>query len=261
MAVSGPPITYQDGTLTFPIYNISEGSVSGSGVAVLDVNTTSAYSGLPGGPDRSRNPEITVTTAYHNRWEEYFWSMGNTSIKTSDTGEYRTVEAIVGLSELPEEIEDVNLNIDRDSVLSATGGSVTTSDASNSQTGDNIVSLGDVTVSHPVYGSVISGGDVTVDRPGEVHGQIIAAGAVNTGWDNHVESVLAGDDVVVEGNVDGDLVATRSITDHGSCVRDCGQRERPVRRDRPALGRRTGRSTRTRVDRPGLQLDPRSGRG
>lgn len=241
--VSGPPITYQDNTLTLPVYNLSEGSVSGSGVSVADVDTNSTYSGLPGGPDQSKNLRITVTTAYHNGWAEYFRSMGNTSVETSGTGEYRTVEAITGLSEIPEEIDDVNLNVDRASVLSATGGSVATSDASNSKTGGDIVSPGDVTVSHPVHGDVIAGGDVTVDRSGEVHGQIIAAGTVNTGWDNHVESVLAGDDVTVEGNVDGDivsygditvehqrtyggdLIATGSITDHGNCVGDCEIRE------------------------------------
>ncbi|MFC4988955.1 DUF7289 family protein [Saliphagus infecundisoli] len=243
MPVSGPPITYTDGTLTLPIFNVSGGSASGSGVAVSGVNTTSNHSGLTGGVDESQNIKISVTTAYHNGWAEYFRSMGNTSVETSGTGEYRTIEVIVGISELPQEIEDVNLNSDRASVLSATGGSISTSTAGNSYTSGDVVSPGDVDVGHTIYGDVVSGGDVSVSHSGEVTGRIIAAGSVDIAGDDDAGSVLAGGDVTVGGHVDGgvvsygdieirwdksyagDLVAAGSITDNGYCVGDCEVRE------------------------------------
>lgn len=249
MPVSGPPITYQkdeedeSGTLTLPVYNLNGGSASGSGVAVSDVNTTSTYSGLPGGVEESRNLKINVTTAYHNGWAEYFRSMGDTSVATHGTGEYRTIEVIVGISELPQEIEDVNLNADRASVLSATGGSIATSTAGNSYTSGDVVSPGDVDVGHTIYGDVVSGGDVSVSHSGEVTGRIIAAGSVDIAGDDDAGSVLAGGDVTVGGHVGGDvvsygsieirhdksyagdLVAAGSITDNGDCVGDCEIRE------------------------------------
>lgn len=181
MPISGPPITYQDNTLTLPIYSLANGSVSGRGVAVSDVNTTSTYSGLPGGAEESHDLRLNVTTAYHQGWAEYFKSLDNTSVTTHGTGEYRTVEVIVGISDLPEEIDDVSLNVDRDSVLSATGGAITTGDARNSHTSGGVISPGDVTINHPVYGDVISGGDVTVNS--EVTGDVIASGDVTGNGD------------------------------------------------------------------------------
>lgn len=241
--VSGPPITYNDGTLTLPVFNVTGGSASGSGVAVSDVRTNSSFSGPTGDLDDSQNLRINVTTAYHNGWAEYFRSMGNTSVATHGTGEYRTVEAIVGLKDVPEEIEDVSLSVDPDSVISASSGTVSTSTASNSYTSGDIVTPADVHVNHQFDGNVLSGGSVVLDDEGTGTGEIVARNGVHVTGGTEVDTILAGGDVTIEGHVEdnvvsygdiriqdgasygGDLVATGSIIDDGDCTGDCTLQE------------------------------------